>query len=175
LITLASLVGLLALTASCASTYSATKEAASDAWITSKVSTRLAADPEVTSAEVDVDTTDGVVSLRGIVESRNESHAAASVAANTRGVKRVDNQLEIGDPTVQEKIDDTWVATKIETKLTSDPEVNPFNVDVDVNAGVVTLSGTVATLRDSREAAELAMGTQGVSRVDNQLTVRGSK
>jgi osmotically-inducible protein OsmY len=45
--------------------------------------------------------------------------------------------------TVGEQIDDGAITSKINAKLTADPEVNPFNIDVDTLDGVVTLRGEV--------------------------------
>ena len=44
---------------------------------------------------VKIVTVAGVVTLRGPVETSQEKEAVAATAENTKGVKRVDNQLEI--------------------------------------------------------------------------------
>jgi hyperosmotically inducible protein len=73
--------------------------------------------------------------------------------------------------TVGEEIDDATITTKIESKLTGDPDVSAFNVDVDTNDGVVRLSGEVETAEAKAEAEELARETEGVRRVINDITV----
>ena len=69
------------------------------------------------------------------------------------------------------QVDDSELASKVKAKLAADPEVNPFEIDVDVNDGVVRLSGVVETAQDRDEAGRLAADTSGVVRVDNELTV----
>lgn len=165
---------LVGLSAGCATTRPA-GEQVNDSWITSKISSKLAADPQVSAAEVDVDTENGVVTLRGVVATDEERQEAVQLAVDTRGVVRVINQIELGDPTPEEKLSDTWIATKIKTKLTVDPQVNPFDIDVDVNRGVVTLSGIVRSKEQRAEAEKLARSTRGVERVDNLLTVKGDR
>lgn len=73
--------------------------------------------------------------------------------------------------TVGETIDDAAITAAVKTKLAADPEVNPFDIDVDTTDGVVRLSGTVNEAGDKREAEELARGTEGVRRVINDIRV----
>ena len=56
---------------------------ASDAVITSTIETKLAADVDTDSYEIDVDTLNGVVRLRGIVETER-SERKRSVSPRTR-------------------------------------------------------------------------------------------
>jgi len=69
------------------------------------------------------------------------------------------------------QVDDAELASKVKAKLAADPEVNPFEIDVDVNDGVVRLSGSVDTAADRTEAGRLAADTSGVVSVNNELTV----
>jgi osmotically-inducible protein OsmY len=160
----------VALAAACSSTQTMEEEG-SDAWITSKVTARITADPEVNPFEIDVDTTDGVVRLSGMVEDEAQRTEAESLARRTEGVKDVINDIELGDPTVKENIDDAWISTKVKSKLAADPDVNKFNIDVDVLQGVVTLSGTVETDYARQHAEDIAGRTKGVTGVKNLLKV----
>lgn len=74
---------------------------------------------------------------------------------------------------VGEQVDDATITSKIKTKLAGDPEVNPFNIDVDTLDGVVTLSGEVRDPEARREAEELAWATRGVRDVVNEIRVVG--
>ena len=65
---------------------------------------------------------------------------------------------------------DKTLDTRIEQRLHNDATLKKYNIDVDVNAGVVTLTGTVATEADRTKAANLA-NVSGVSRVDNKIVV----
>jgi hyperosmotically inducible periplasmic protein len=166
----AAVLVLAAGTMACSSTQT-TGEQMSDAWITSKVTARMTADPEVNPFEIDVDTTDGVVRLSGMVETETQRSEAVEIARNTEGVKRVDNDIQIGEPTLRENIDDAWISTKVKSKLVADPDINKFNIDVDVLQGVVTLSGTVKTTYARANAEELARRTEGVVDVKNLIEV----
>jgi osmotically-inducible protein OsmY len=145
---------------------------ASDAMTTSTIKTKLAANPQTNPFEIDVDTQDGEVRLTGLVETEAERSEAERLAKNTDGVRSVDNQIELGDQTTGEVVNDAWILTKVKSKLAADPEVNPFNIDVDVTNGQVTLSGVVRSDRARTEAERLAEATQGVTSVQNRIEVR---
>jgi hyperosmotically inducible protein len=79
-----------------------TKEAASktatvltDAEITTAVKTKLLADKTVGGLKIDVDTSNGVVTLTGPVNSTAERNQALRLARGTKGVKTVENKLTL--------------------------------------------------------------------------------
>lgn len=171
LITIALALVFLTATTACSSNQSV-GEKIDDAWITSKIETKLAADPEVNPFNVDVDTNDGVVRLSGVVEKKRARKEAADLARNTKGVKRVINDIKVGEMTASERFDDASITVKIKSKLTADPEVNPFTIDVDTDQGIVTLSGHVSTQKVRQEAEELAKSVEGVKSVRNRLELK---
>jgi len=72
-------------------------EAAGDAWITTKVNSKLAVDGDVSVFDISVETRDNVVHLSGEVESQAQIDQAVRLARETEGVTRVDaSRLVIG-------------------------------------------------------------------------------
>jgi hyperosmotically inducible protein len=67
----------------------------SDAALTAAVKTKLLADPAVSGLRIDVDSHEGVVTLKGEVRSQEEKDAAVQVARGTSGVRQVDDYLVI--------------------------------------------------------------------------------
>jgi hyperosmotically inducible protein len=67
-----------------------TGEVIDDTTITTKVKANLLADPMVSSFAISVETSRGVVSLTGIVNSAGERAQAIQAAQETGGVRRVD-------------------------------------------------------------------------------------
>ncbi|MEZ5490476.1 MAG: BON domain-containing protein [Gammaproteobacteria bacterium] len=67
---------------------------------------------------------------------------------------------------------DAWLTGKIETVFTLNRELNPFTIDTDVSHGDVILSGTVDSDIDKALAGELALGVEGVTKVQNEIVVR---
>ena len=66
-----------------------------DSTITTSVKAKLVADKAVNLTRIDVDTTNRVVSLNGVVESPEHKTRAEQLAMQVSGVLRVDNNLQI--------------------------------------------------------------------------------
>jgi hyperosmotically inducible periplasmic protein len=69
------------------------------------------------------------------------------------------------------QVDDASITAKVKAKLAADGDINPFNIDVDSNEGVVTLQGRVEKEEARTKAEQLARDTDGVSRVINLIKV----
>lgn len=66
-----------------------------DVAITSKVKAELLESKRVDGLDVNVDSKNGRVTLRGWASSAAEAQTAAAIARDVEGVKSVDNQIEI--------------------------------------------------------------------------------
>jgi hyperosmotically inducible protein len=71
----------------------------------------------------------------------------------------------------QPQVDDAAITAKVKAKLAADGDINPFNIDVDTNLGVVTLQGRVKRNETRTKAEQYARQTNGVKRVINLITV----
>jgi len=69
-----------------------------DVAITSKVKAELLESKRVDGLDVNVDSKNGRVTLRGWASSAAEAQTAGAIARDVEGVKSVDNQLEIKKP-----------------------------------------------------------------------------
>jgi len=69
-----------------------------DSWLTLKTKIALAFDVRVKGWQIDVETMEGVVMLRGKVDSGAAKHAAESIAKMLDGVNMVKNDLEVIAP-----------------------------------------------------------------------------
>jgi len=112
-----------------------------------------------------------VVRLSGTVEKPEARAEAEKLARDTEGVRRVINDIQVGERTLGDRVSDTAISTKVKAKITGDPELNPFNINVDTKDGIVTLRGTVKSEESKEEAEEIARDTEGVRRVQNMLEV----
>lgn len=144
-----------------------------DAAITTRIKAKLTTDPQVNPFRIDVDTTDGVVTLRGRVRKEEVREEAEELARDTPGVLDVNNRIELLGPDERVRpVSDRWITTKIFSKIAADPQLNPLNLDIDTSDGVVTLSGLVKSPENRAEAEKLARDTYGVRDVINELRVR---
>jgi hyperosmotically inducible periplasmic protein len=162
------LAAIVSLVVSCART--------TDAGITGLVKTKLAADGKVSASEINVDTTDGVVTLTGNVDSQEAKDQALKLAKETSGVRDVKDMIavrtgsqsaEAPNPnlTLGEHIDDAGITMRVKSRLLDDPVVKGLKIDVDTRDGVVFLTGSVTSEAEKKQAIELARTTEGVKDV----------
>ncbi|HER62480.1 MAG TPA: BON domain-containing protein [Desulfobacteraceae bacterium] len=71
----------------------------------------------------------------------------------------------------EEQLSDTWIKAKLLTTYTLNQHLNPFEINVAVDEGVVTLDGRVDSGVEKDLAAEIAKGISGVKKVVDNLTV----
>jgi hyperosmotically inducible protein len=154
------------------STTETAKVAVSDSWLTSKTKIALFADERVKGTQVSVDTKNGVVHLRGKVDSGEAKAAAAEIAAGIEGAKSVKNDLQVVSPTARKAVDasDKDIAKAVESRMSKD--ANLKKLDVRADGGVVTLTGEVSSITVAAKASEQARMVSGVKSVKNELTVR---
>jgi osmotically-inducible protein OsmY len=67
----------------------------SDGVLTAKIKSKMALDDAIRARAIDVDTSGSIVTLRGTVTSANERERAQRLAAETAGVTKVVNRLQV--------------------------------------------------------------------------------
>jgi hyperosmotically inducible protein len=67
-----------------------------DAWVHSKIVAKLIGNSATPERKINVDVDNGVVTLRGTVDTATARTEAERVARDTEGVKRVSNLLKVG-------------------------------------------------------------------------------
>ena len=71
------------------------ERAASDAALTAKIKSKMALDDSVDALDIDVDTTNGVVTLSGVADSEISRDRAVQLARETDGVRTVVDRLAV--------------------------------------------------------------------------------
>src|SRR5262245_43847326 len=66
-----------------------------DAAVTAKVKSALIAEPNLKAMSIDVDTTGGIVTLKGTTENAEQKQRAEQLAATVEGVRSVRNELVV--------------------------------------------------------------------------------
>jgi len=74
------------------------KSSNSDDRISDQVRMRLATDQDVKGGALDVSVTNGVVTIKGRVDTEKGKNRATRLAKKVKGVKDVDNELIVGPP-----------------------------------------------------------------------------
>ena len=128
-------------------------------------------DPRIPdSLEIAVAEDDGIVTLRGTVESFSQRRAAAQDAKNVDGVYDIDNQLNVS-LTGADRRDDDEIRGAALQNLIWDVDVPSDFVDVKVNDGWVTLKGDVDYQFQSDAAYDDVASLYGVLGITNEITV----
>jgi len=148
------------------------KAAVSDSWLTSKTKIALFADERVKGRQVNVETMNGTVLLRGKVDSDAAKTAAESVAKGVDGVRAVKNELQVVAPGDQKAVEakDEEITKAVKDRLSRDSQLK--KIDVKTDAGVVSLTGDADRIGVSARASEIARGVPGVRAVKNDLTYK---
>jgi osmotically-inducible protein OsmY len=80
-------------------TQAALADQKTDDRIYDQVRMRLTTDQDVKGGGFEVSVKDGVVTIKGRADSERGKDRAAKLAKKVKGVKEVDNQLQVGPPT----------------------------------------------------------------------------
>lgn len=165
-----------------------------DATLTAKVKAKMIADGRVSATRVNVDSLGGVVTLKGEVPTPQEKNAAEEIAKTVEGVKRVSNEITVnaavagsGAPTVdklknkakstagqiaegaREAASEAVLKTAVKGRLVA---AGFGNVGSEVNDGVVTLTGEVASDKERNAVETIVARENGVKKVVNKLTIK---
>jgi osmotically-inducible protein OsmY len=89
-------------------------------------------------------------------------------------VDQVKAQAKSAADRVGKEISDTWITSKVQAMYFLDRDVKGMNIDVTTKAGIVTLTGTVATEATRQKAVADARSIEGVSQVIDKLRVSSS-
>jgi hyperosmotically inducible protein len=71
-----------------------------------------------------------------------------------------------------EQVDDAALLTSVKSALASDPITESGEINVDVNRGIVKLSGFVDSSKEQAQAVQVARSVKGVKEVKNDIAVQ---
>ena len=84
--------------AACGRQQTAISQSIDDATLSTQVKTALLNEPGIPFTRVDVETSQGVVTLTGAVPSKDEEQKVIALARSVKGVRDVKSALKIGEP-----------------------------------------------------------------------------
>lgn len=132
------------------------------------VADALIGDVRLDLEELNVEVSDGTVTLRGIAPDYYQKSIAAEVASRIKGVSAVADQLQLGEvpPVADEELVGLVLAS-----LGRDPLVPAEQIGVRVENQIVHLSGTVDSYLAKASADDDARLVRGVKGVVNNIDV----
>lgn len=146
------------------------KQVSKDVGVTAAVKEKLAADSDVPSTKIHVDTTRGQVMLFGTVATQAQKMAAEADAKSVSGANVVTNEIDVKGmagraPVVRDDI----VEKEVKQMLAKDKELDDINVNVA--NGVVKLTGKAPSSWQRSHAALMSREAKGARSVENEIQV----
>lgn len=115
---------------------------------------------------------DGVVTLSGVVQDKQDRELAADTVENLPGVTSVNNEITV-KPTYPEH-SDSWIALKVRSRLLVKGNVSAATTKVTAQDGVVTLTGTAKNSAQKELTAAYAQDIDHVKSVKNDIVVEAA-
>lgn len=109
---------------------------------------------------------DGWITLEGEVEWDYQRRRAGKAVRRLTGVKGISNLI-----TLKPRVSPSEIKAKIEEAFRRHAEVDASRVSVTASGGEITLTGTVRSWVERRQAEEAAWRAPGVTKVDNRITI----
>ena len=128
-------------------------------------------DPRVDHSQIGVTARDGVITLSGFVPDYARKRAAEKAARRVSGVRAIAEEIEVrfaGDP----KTSDSEIAGRILDIFAWDVTIPDDRIEVKVEHGWVTLTGSVDWQFERRAAEKTAGRIGGVKGISNLIDVR---
>jgi len=131
----------------------------------------MAWSPDIDPSRISVRVHEGAITLTGMVDSYWQKQRAEETAENIAGVIAVNNELQVVPLT---PVDDETILKEITAAMQRSVNVDPRQVHLKVQNGVVILIGTQPDYSAVRRAEKIAAYTKGVVSITNQLTPKGA-
>ena len=157
-----------------------------DSQITAAIQSKYFLDDKIKGRQINVQASNGVVTLNGDVRDDVERGEALLLARTTPGVQRVEDNLTVdassgavgtaGSATPVAIDDgDAALVSLLTSRLASDPTVGKSPIEITAKNGVVLLQGPIGSAAAKQRALSLARSTDGVTQVVDRLRVGAAK
>lgn len=116
-------------------------------------------------SNVNVVSYNGIVLITGETPNQQLKSKITEIVKDIPKVRKVYNEMAIAAPSaLSSRSSDTWLTSKVKTRLTAEKEVRSLFIKVKTERGVVYLMGKV-TRQEADTAVAVARSTSGVQRV----------
>ena len=142
-----------------------------DSSIRTNIEAELEFEPSIDASGIGVAVTDGVVTLTGHVDSYASKMTAERAVGRVRGVRALAEQIEVR-LAVNAEHDDQEIARRAANLISWSTTIAPGAVQIKVEQGWVTLSGTLDWQYQKNAVADLIRNLSGVVGESNQIRIR---
>jgi osmotically-inducible protein OsmY len=126
--------------------------------------------------KINVEVFQGRVLYTGNVDKEEDIITAIDIAWNQKEVKEVINELSVSEDKrtvdVLQYSKDTWITTKVKSKIFSDRKIKFINYTVVTTNNVVYLFGLARSEEELQIVAEMTASVSGVEKVISHVKVK---
>ena len=152
-----------------------------DATLTATIKSKLLWNSLTQALNINVQTVDGVVTLKGQAQTADAKQMAGDLATRTDGVYEVNNLISLGaansnttkmeaaQKKTEATLSDTWITSKVKSSLLFNRSLDGLRIDVQTKGAVVSLQGEVSSTDEKNMAVDVARNIRGVRGVDADL------
>ncbi|SKC35540.1 BON domain-containing protein [Maledivibacter halophilus] len=137
-----------------------------DNLIVDKIKDQLEEKMQESAMDINVFCKDGYVHLSGFVDILSEKIKSEDIARGIDGVRKIENKITIA---MDSNITDKHMEKEVLDKLRKIKNLD--GVSPKVNDGVANLIGSTHTLKEAKEACNLASQSRGIKDVVNNIKV----
>jgi len=154
-------------------------EQTSDIWLKAKIVTTYALSEHLNPFTIDVNVNNGAVTLTGMVENDIENDLAGELAKGVKGVKKVDNKLNVNPEAKRDTeqssflhfVEDANITARVKSRLLLDPNTHGLKIHTTTKNSVVFLEGELNSDIEADLVRQIARNTKGVIDVEDKLTI----
>lgn len=151
-------------------------DAVEDAGIKLKILDVLLQKDEGLFSDVSTSVIEGRVLVTGEVEKPEDRVAAADLIWSVKGVKTVLNELQVSNKeTLSSTAGDSWITTKLKTRLLQDLDIKHVNYAIDTVNRVVYLFGIAQDQTELERVYLHARDISGVRKIINHVVLKESR
>ncbi|MBA4118696.1 MAG: hypothetical protein C0514_07375 [Candidatus Puniceispirillum sp.] len=149
---------------------------ASDADIKARILVKFSEHDGELFANITVVVHQGRVLLTGTVSTPQKHIAAVRYVWEVKGVKEVMDELKTGqNQGFGDAAKDSWITTRIKSKLLFTNDINSINYNLQTVDGVIYLMGIAKDQKELDQVLNIIRNTSGVKKVVNYTTFAAAK
>lgn len=137
-----------------------------DSTIEETIRTQLNATTAIPADRININSSNGIVAMNGYTTNLLAKKRATEIAQATSGVISVINNLKI----TADRPDDA-IEKDVYRALRTDPATENWEISVEVNNGLVRLTGAVDSWQEKKLTSTIVAGVKGVTEVKNDIIV----
>ena len=151
------------------------KGVAADTETATKVRTKILEADNHLFNDVGVEVYEGRVLLTGRVPSEEKRAEAVKISWSVVDVKDVINEVAVSENPLLDLANDTWITTKLKSKMTFDKDILAINYSIETVGAVIYLIGIAQDKAELQRVLNHARSIDYVKRVVNHVRIKDPK